>query len=255
MTEPPDDSIEERLRAILRAEAGSVDSSPEALNAIRARTQQRSGWFAALFNAPWLRPSLAVGAAALIVGSVLMGAPQVRDQILPQSLTSPAQSGQGGSGGGDNGASDKDALTGETPPEQEDPADRPSGGAEPTADPGTPADPDDETQSYGTTEHCISGTEPTHNPKPTSSAGGTATGGPGGGSGTSGSRSGCGPSGRPTAPGEHPPPEQPGDGSTGDSTTPPGDTSGEDDSAGDGGTPTTGPDDTATGDDPILDTE
>lgn len=100
MTEPSDDALEERLRTILSAEADSVDPSPEALTQIRARTENNR--FAAWFGAPWLRPALAVGAAALIAGSVLLGTPQLRDQVLPQSLTTaPSEDGSAdGNGGG-----------------------------------------------------------------------------------------------------------------------------------------------------------
>ncbi|CAM4104818.1 hypothetical protein GCM10009799_18060 [Nocardiopsis rhodophaea] len=87
MTDPYDEAIDERLRAILRAEADSVTPSPEGLEKIRARTEQRRVWWT--FGLPWIRPVLAVGAAALIAGSVLIGTPQVREQLLPSSLTSP----------------------------------------------------------------------------------------------------------------------------------------------------------------------
>ncbi|WP_017536681.1 hypothetical protein [Nocardiopsis halophila] len=80
MSEPFDEGTEERLRAILRSEADSVEPSPEALNMIRERTQsRRSPLWSGL---PWLRPVVAVGAAAAIAGSVLMGTPQLRDQIF-----------------------------------------------------------------------------------------------------------------------------------------------------------------------------
>src|SRR5690606_8429145 len=69
MTDPFDEGFEERLRAALRAEADSVEPSPEALATIRERTERRgrTGWL----GLPWLRPALAVGAAAAIAGTVL----------------------------------------------------------------------------------------------------------------------------------------------------------------------------------------
>ncbi|GAA4933314.1 hypothetical protein GCM10023224_12030 [Streptomonospora halophila] len=235
MTEPPEDPIEERLRAILRAEADSVDSSPEALNAIRARTQ-RTSRLTALLNASWLRPSLAVGAAALIAGSVLLGTPQVRDQILPQSLTSPTDD-TGSPPAGGPGATDKDGIT--SPPSRPDPADRPSGGAEPTTRPAPPEEPENSGAPYGTAEHCSTGGEPSPAPNPSSSTG------PGAGAdGTS--RPECDSSDEPTDPTEEPQPEDPGDGSTGDSTTPPDD--GGNDTGGGSDTPgTSDPGDTTTG--------
>ncbi|GAB3481207.1 hypothetical protein [Nocardiopsis coralliicola] len=92
MTEPFNDETEERLRAILRAEADAVDPSPEALTRIRERAEGRSaaGWFAV----PWLRPALAVGAAAAIAGTVLLGTPQFRDQVFPTANESAAGGGQ-----------------------------------------------------------------------------------------------------------------------------------------------------------------
>ncbi|MUL40197.1 hypothetical protein FZ103_03225 [Streptomonospora sp. PA3] len=234
MTEPPEDPIEERLRAILRAEADSVDPSPEALNAIRARTQ-RTSWLTALVNASWLRPSLAVGAAALIACSVLLGTPQVRDQILPQSLTTPTEDTQTPpeDGGGSEGA---ETEPGRVPP-RPDPAERPSGGADPTSGPAAPDEPDSSAVPFGTTEHCATGSSPAPDPQPSATAG---TGGTGDGQ-TSGDE--CASSGDPVEPSEEPPPQDPGDGSTGDSTPPP---AGGGDTGGDGGdTPTTAPDTSA----------
>ncbi|MDT0302115.1 hypothetical protein [Streptomonospora wellingtoniae] len=239
MTEPPEDPIEERLRAILRAEADSVGSSPEALNAIRARTQRMS-WTTALLNASWLRPSLAVGAAALIVGSVLLGTPQVRDQILPQSLTSPT--GDTGSPPADGpGATDKDGIT--SPPSRPDPADRPGGGAEPTSQPVPPEDPEGSGAPYGTAEHCASGGAPSPAPQPSTSTGPGATA-------RSTVQTECDSSDEPADPTEAPQPDDPGDGSTGDSTSPPdSDGDGDDgDTGGDSDTPgTSAPGDTTTG--------
>ncbi|RCV50567.1 hypothetical protein [Marinitenerispora sediminis] len=88
MTDPFDDGLERRLRDALRAEADSVQPSPAALDRIRTRTQRsRPFWFGGV----WLRPTLAVTAAALIVGSVLLGTPQFRDQVLPDSFTTASE--------------------------------------------------------------------------------------------------------------------------------------------------------------------
>ncbi|MBB4930314.1 hypothetical protein F4561_001134 [Lipingzhangella halophila] len=111
MSEPFDDRNEERLRSILRAEADSVDPSPEALNLIRARTERNR------FAFSWLRPLLAVGAAAAIAGSVLIGAPQVREQMLPNLFPASdtaqhTESDQDNDGG--QAASDPESTTGTT---------------------------------------------------------------------------------------------------------------------------------------------
>ncbi|WP_159939900.1 MULTISPECIES: hypothetical protein [unclassified Nocardiopsis] len=79
-TNPTNDPFEEQLRQLLKAEADTVTTSPEALNLIRERTERNRGsiWF----GLPWLRPALAVAGAGLIAASVIMSSPQVRDQVL-----------------------------------------------------------------------------------------------------------------------------------------------------------------------------
>ncbi|WP_026119306.1 hypothetical protein [Nocardiopsis ganjiahuensis] len=72
--------FEDQLRRILRAEADEVSPSAEGLNLIRERTEHQRG--SAWFGLPWLRPVTAVAAAVLIVASVIMSSPQVRDQVL-----------------------------------------------------------------------------------------------------------------------------------------------------------------------------
>ncbi|MDA0564013.1 hypothetical protein LG943_06690 [Streptomonospora sp. S1-112] len=170
MTERPDDAFEDRLRAILRAEADSVDPSPEALTAIRARTQRTSRLWA-LLAPSWLRPSLAVGAAALIAASVLLGTPQVRDQILPQSLTAPTDDGGGGAErpGGDSGDDDR---------VESEPTDRPSAeappaeGANPSTDGLAPEASADPATPYGPAQACPpTGSSTTAPPAPSASPG------------------------------------------------------------------------------------
>ncbi|NYH54167.1 putative membrane protein YgcG [Nocardiopsis arvandica] len=79
-TDPTNDPFEEQLRQLLKAEADTVTTSPEALNLIRERTERNRGsiWF----GLPWLRPALAVAGATLIAASVIMSSPQVRDHVL-----------------------------------------------------------------------------------------------------------------------------------------------------------------------------
>ncbi len=83
MSSPNDQNdleFEEQLRRMLQAEADTVSPSAEGLNLIRERTERhrRSSWF----GLPWLRPVAAVAAAVLIVASVIISSPQVRDQVL-----------------------------------------------------------------------------------------------------------------------------------------------------------------------------
>lgn len=79
-TNPTNDPFEEQLRHLLKAEADTVTTSPEALNLIRERTERSRG--SAWFGMPWLRPAVAVAGAALIAGSVAISSPQVRDHVL-----------------------------------------------------------------------------------------------------------------------------------------------------------------------------
>ncbi|PDP88963.1 hypothetical protein CQJ94_04280 [Glycomyces fuscus] len=80
MTSPTNDPFEDQLRHLLKAEADTVTTSPEALNLIRERTERNRG--SAWFGMPWLRPAVAVAGAALIAGSVIISSPQVRDHVL-----------------------------------------------------------------------------------------------------------------------------------------------------------------------------
>lgn len=235
MTEPPHDPIEERLRAILRAEADSVDPSPEALNAIRSRTQ-RTSWATGLLNASWLRPSLAVGAAALIVGSVLLGTPQVRDQILPQSLTTPAS---------ESGTGPRDDPSGDGAPSQAPstpgPAELPSEGAVPPPGSPSPGPTEGDSTPLGTDDPCAAGSPAPPAPRPSASPDGTGDST----DGTSGT--GCDSTEEPSDPTQEPPPDDPGDGSGDDSSSPPDDGVGGGDGGVDDGTSTTAPEDTTSG--------
>ncbi len=124
-TNPTNDPFEEQLRQLLKAEADTVTTSPEALNLIRERTEhnRRSVWF----GLPWLRPTLAVAGAALIAASVVISSPQVRDQVLEivpagaDRAGTPPEPGQD-SGTTPSGPSD-DAEAGSVRPEQSPPQD------------------------------------------------------------------------------------------------------------------------------------
>ncbi|WP_017625199.1 hypothetical protein [Nocardiopsis chromatogenes] len=161
MNEPFDEGTEERLRAILRAEADSVEPSPEALNAIRDRTQnRRSPLWSGL---PWLRPVLAVGAAAAIAGSVLMGTPQLREQIFfaANNAGTPEQERPDGGGAGratdDTGHAER--------PEGDGGATGGKGGGAPSPD----AEEDGDGTVAGLPEHCRTPAPPDEDtPVPTS---------------------------------------------------------------------------------------
>lgn len=85
MTEYQDDNSEERLREILRAEVDRVQPSGDGLQLIRERTAKSGiSWLT------WLRPAAAVAASLAIVGTVLMSAPTIREQIIPTTFQEQA---------------------------------------------------------------------------------------------------------------------------------------------------------------------
>ena len=250
MSEPFDEGTEERLRAILRAEADSVEPSPEALSAIRERTQNRRSplWT----GLPWLRPVLAVGAAAAIAGSVLMGTPQLREQIFFAANETGAPGQEQPDGGGAGKATD-DTGHAERPQGDGGTTDGKGGGA---ASPD--ADEDDDTSITGIPEHCRTpppsdgdSPVPTATNKPRSGAPGDGSSGSdpdcdpdrssgdGGGGSDGGSGDGSGDGGDNGGGGGDSGGDGSGDGG-GDSGG--GDGSGDGDSDGGGGTPSPDPD-------------
>lgn len=124
MTEEFDD-FERRLRAALRAEADDIPVSHDALERIRARTERR-GLLPSWFELVWFRPVVAVGAAVLIAGSVLLGTPQIRDHVLPGSFVS---------------ASDTQRASESPPSPAHAPADRDGAVVPPTGDASPPPSP------------------------------------------------------------------------------------------------------------------
>lgn len=73
-----DDNEERLLREILRAEVDHVQPAGDGLQRIQERTARRGmSWLT------WLRPAAAVAGALAIVGSVLFGAPALREQVAP----------------------------------------------------------------------------------------------------------------------------------------------------------------------------
>lgn len=138
--DPNEPEFENRLRQILRAEADEVSPSAEGLNLIRERTERQRG--SAWFGLPWLRPATAVAAAVLIVASVIMSSPQVRDQVLeivPAGADSEGAPPEAHDGGDSNVAAPTpttDSATGTSKPEEEsghNPEDTPSPDDDPSA--------------------------------------------------------------------------------------------------------------------------
>ncbi|MEU6408468.1 hypothetical protein [Microbispora sp. NPDC046933] len=79
MTFPPDDEYGELLRRALRAEADSVVPSPDGLEIIRRRIDQRG--LRGVRNMLWWRVGAAAAGAVLVAGAVVMAVPGLRDQV------------------------------------------------------------------------------------------------------------------------------------------------------------------------------
>ncbi|HEY9523265.1 MAG TPA: hypothetical protein VIR33_08495 [Thermopolyspora sp.] len=79
MTDSPDE-YGEILRRALRAEADTVVPSPEGLEIIRARIEQRGprGFF-------WWRAAGAAAGAVLVAATIVMVVPDLREQAIPPS--------------------------------------------------------------------------------------------------------------------------------------------------------------------------
>lgn len=87
MTFPPDDEYGELLRRALRAEADSVVPSPDGLEIIRRRIDQRG--MRRLRNMLWWRVGAAAAGAMLVAGAVVMVVPGLRDQVAQSTGISP----------------------------------------------------------------------------------------------------------------------------------------------------------------------
>jgi hypothetical protein len=82
MTFPPDE-YGELLRRAMRAEADLVVPSPEGLNIIRDRIEQRG-----LRGIFWWRVSASLAGAVLVAGTVVMLIPELRTQVVESTGTS-----------------------------------------------------------------------------------------------------------------------------------------------------------------------
>ncbi|GAB3161267.1 hypothetical protein [Microbispora hainanensis] len=88
MTFPPDDEYGELLRRALRAEADSVVPSPDGLEIIRGRIDQRG--LRGLRHLLWRRVGAAAAGAVLVAGAVVMIVPGLRDQVAQSTGISNA---------------------------------------------------------------------------------------------------------------------------------------------------------------------
>ncbi|MEN3536579.1 hypothetical protein AAH991_15800 [Microbispora sp. ZYX-F-249] len=88
MTFPPDDEYGEVLRRALRAEADAVVPSPDGLEIIRRRIDQRG--LRGLRNMLWWRVGAAAAGAVLVAGAVVAVVPGLRDQVAQSTGISNA---------------------------------------------------------------------------------------------------------------------------------------------------------------------
>ncbi|MDF2705988.1 hypothetical protein AB0C18_41050 [Nonomuraea muscovyensis] len=80
MTQPPDE-YGDVLRGVLRAEADTVVPSPEGLEIIRARIERRG-----MRNLFWWRAGAAAASAVLVAGTIVMVVPELRHQVLRDTV-------------------------------------------------------------------------------------------------------------------------------------------------------------------------
>ncbi|MFF3668247.1 hypothetical protein [Microtetraspora malaysiensis] len=85
MTFPTDDEHGEILRRAMRAEADSVVPSPEGLDIIRHRIEERGA--RGLRGLFWWRVGASVAGAALVAGTVVMLIPDLRTQVIHSTVS------------------------------------------------------------------------------------------------------------------------------------------------------------------------
>ncbi|MBP2702689.1 hypothetical protein JOL79_02600 [Microbispora sp. RL4-1S] len=82
MTFPPDDEYGDLLRRALRAEADSVVPSPDGLDVIRRRIDERgTRGLRGFRNLGWWRIGASAAGAVLVAGAVVLLVPDLRDQV------------------------------------------------------------------------------------------------------------------------------------------------------------------------------
>jgi hypothetical protein len=97
MTQPFDDEYGDRLRRALHAEAEAVTPSPDGLERIRGKINDKhERRFGFSFSAPWLRPLAAVTAALFVCGAAVSATPALQNFVQTGHFSSDSGSGDGG---------------------------------------------------------------------------------------------------------------------------------------------------------------
>ena len=82
MTNPFDDEYGDRLRRALHAEADAVTPSPEGLERIRAKINDKhERRFGFSLAAPWIRPLAALTAAVIVCGAAVSATPALKNFV------------------------------------------------------------------------------------------------------------------------------------------------------------------------------
>jgi hypothetical protein len=82
MTQPFDDEYGDRLRRALHAEAEAVTPSPEGLERIRSKINDKhERRFGFSLSAPWMRPLVALTAAVFVCGAAVSATPALKNFV------------------------------------------------------------------------------------------------------------------------------------------------------------------------------
>ena len=97
MTQPFDDEYGDRLRRALHAEAEAVTPSPEGLERIRSKIEDKhERRFGFSLSAPWMRPLVALTAAVVVCGAAVSATPALKNFVQTGHFSEDSGSGDPG---------------------------------------------------------------------------------------------------------------------------------------------------------------
>jgi hypothetical protein len=112
MTQSFDDEYGDRLRRALHAEADAVTPSPEGLERIRGKINDKhERRFGFSFSVPWMRPLAAATAAVLVCGAAVSATPALKNFVQTGHFSDGSGSGDPGSSS-NNGSSQGEVVPG-----------------------------------------------------------------------------------------------------------------------------------------------